>query len=213
MTSGGVQSEWAYLRRVPRQKRARDRVESILDAAAALVEVKAIVDIGTEDIAEHAGVPIGSVYHYFEDKLSIFAELLRRMMARADVSIIGGIVDGYDITDVAELVDRVVDIEFEAYRRQPAYGHLLRQFRPTAEFTKMADDAAKRVAAAIASHPDFVRRAPRGRGVVIARTVVEVAKTMQRLAFVAEEPNEAVDYMREAKVLLAAYLQSTLGEE
>lgn len=213
MTEPAVQLKWRLLRRIPVQKRAHDRIERVLDAAAALLEEKPIADITTEDIAERAEVPIGSIYHYFENKLSVLAELTRRMMVRADANTIEAIVDGYEIVDVTGIVDRVVDVAIESYRRAPGYAHLLRQFRPTPEFQEIADAASKRVAAAIASHPLFIERAPAGRGEVIARITVEVANTIQRLAFEAEDPSEAVDYIREMKDLLVSYLSSSLNQE
>jgi len=213
MSEPAEQLKWSLLRRVPVQRRARDRVESVLDAAAALLEEKPIADITTEDIADRAGVPVGSVYHYFESKLSVLGELTRRTMARADAKTIAAITDATDITNASDLVDRAVDIALEAYRREPGYAHLLRQFRPTPEFAAIADDASKRVADAIASHPFFAEHAPPGRGRLIARTVVEAANTMQRLAFEAEEPSEAVDYVAEMKALLTAYLDKRLDQD
>ncbi len=212
MTESAAQLKWRLLRRIPVQKRARDRVERVLDAAAVLLEEKPIVDITTEDIAERAEVPIGSVYHYFENKLSVLAELTRRTMARADANTVAAIVDGYEIMDVNGIVDRVVDVAIESYRRAPGYAHLLRQFRPTPEFQEIADAASKRVAAAIASHPLLIESAPPGRGEIIARITVEVANTIQRLAFEAAEPGEAVDYVREMKALLVSYLRSSLTQ-
>ncbi len=213
MSEPAEQLKWSLLRRVPVQKRARERVESVLDAAAALLDEKLIADITTDDIADRAGVPVGSVYHYFESKLSVLAELTRRTMARADAKTIAAITEGVDITSVSELVDRAVDIAIEAYRRAPGYAHLLRQFRPTPEFAQIADEASERVAEAIASHPFFAEHAPPGRGRVIARTAVEAANTMQRLAFEAKEPSDAVDYVAEMKALLTAYLDKRLDQD
>ena len=67
-------------RRRPSQDRSRDRVERILDATSALLVGTPIDKITTAAIAEEAGVPIGSVYQYFPNKLAVLAELARRVM-------------------------------------------------------------------------------------------------------------------------------------
>ena len=72
-------------RRRPRQERSRERVERILDATAALLGDDMPADqITTAAIAEEAGVPIGSVYQYFPNKLAVLAELARRVMEQVD---------------------------------------------------------------------------------------------------------------------------------
>ena len=71
-------------RRRPSQERSRDRVERILDATAALLGDTPVDKITTAAIAEEAGVPIGSVYQYFPNKLAVLAELARRAMEQVD---------------------------------------------------------------------------------------------------------------------------------
>ena len=59
-------------RRIPKQQRALARVEKILDAAERAAAEYGTDDVGSTDIAQVAGVPIGSVYQYFPDKFSIY---------------------------------------------------------------------------------------------------------------------------------------------
>lgn len=55
-------------RRVPKQERSRRRVEEILDAAANLFLTNGFERTTTNEVAERAGISIGSVYQYFENK-------------------------------------------------------------------------------------------------------------------------------------------------
>lgn len=52
-------------RKLPQQQRAQITVNSILQATEELVKAKGFAAVGTRQIAERAGVNIGSLYHYF----------------------------------------------------------------------------------------------------------------------------------------------------
>ena len=58
-----------------RQRARRDR---IVDAALALARGRSVVQIQVKDVAESAGVALGTVYHYFSSKDHLFAEALVR---------------------------------------------------------------------------------------------------------------------------------------
>ncbi len=69
------------MRREPRQKRSREMVSRLLDATAATIAERGLIDATTNHIAERAGVSIGSLYQYFPDKESMVEALLERMAA------------------------------------------------------------------------------------------------------------------------------------
>ncbi len=66
-----------------RQARARRSYLALLDAASALFSAQGYDAIGTPEIAEHAGVSVGTFYRYFEDKHEVFLEVVRRMLVTA----------------------------------------------------------------------------------------------------------------------------------
>ena len=64
------------MRKTPRQQRARTTVESIFQAAAHILGQRGWAGFTTNEVAEAAGVSIGSLYQYFPNKLAL-AEALR----------------------------------------------------------------------------------------------------------------------------------------
>jgi AcrR family transcriptional regulator len=70
------------LRRQPSQKRGKDRVEKILEAAAYLFDEVGYEAATTHQIAAKAGTAIGSLYQFFPDKASIFNAMELRHIDR-----------------------------------------------------------------------------------------------------------------------------------
>ncbi len=70
------------LRVTPRQARARETVDHILEVAAALLAEVGIDGFNTNLLAERAGVRVRSVYRYFPDKVAIIRALAANL-ARA----------------------------------------------------------------------------------------------------------------------------------
>lgn len=70
------------IRRQPTQARAKERVERILAAATDLIAEAGSEPMRMSEIAERAGVPIGSLYQYFPDKAAILRTLATRVMER-----------------------------------------------------------------------------------------------------------------------------------
>ena len=62
-------------RQQPLQRRSRERVQRILDAAAELFDQKGIDAVNPGDIANHAGITRTSLYRYFPNKTSVIHAL------------------------------------------------------------------------------------------------------------------------------------------
>lgn len=61
--------------RAPRQRRAQERVDQILEAARIIIGEKGSAGLTISEIAERAGVTPGSMYQYFENKTAIIHRL------------------------------------------------------------------------------------------------------------------------------------------
>lgn len=62
--------------RVPKQRRSMERKQRIMDAALTLFAEKGLKGTSSNEIAREAGVSIGTFYSYFEDKRTLFLEIL-----------------------------------------------------------------------------------------------------------------------------------------
>lgn len=77
--------------RTPIRKRGIERFEHLLDCVAALIGEFPDDDISLAQVAERAGVPIASVYHFFPNRNAAFVALAQRYHRHlAQMSIIEG---------------------------------------------------------------------------------------------------------------------------
>lgn len=65
-------------RKIPRQKRAAETVEIILEAAVQLLERSGLDGFTTNAVAERAGISIGTLYRYFPNKRVLMHALAER---------------------------------------------------------------------------------------------------------------------------------------
>lgn len=66
-----------------RQERSRRSYQALLDAAEHLFSSQGYDAVGTPEIAQRAGVSVGTFYRYFEDKHEVYLEIMRRTMVVA----------------------------------------------------------------------------------------------------------------------------------
>src|SRR6478609_3958069 len=66
-----------------RQERSRKSYQALLDAAEELFSAQGYDAVGTPEIAQKAGVSVGTFYRYFEDKHEVYLEIMRRTMKQA----------------------------------------------------------------------------------------------------------------------------------
>jgi AcrR family transcriptional regulator len=193
-------------RRKPSQERSRDRVERILDATAALLIDTAADKITTAAIAETAGVPIGSVYQYFPNKLAILAELARRVMEEVDVKTASLIAADFGVLPWDQAIDRAIDATMQGYAEQPGYLQLLLSIRPTPEFRAITDESNERVAAMLAFHPALQALIPSDRIELVTRAAIQAANSLQDWALSENDPDRRNRIISEMKTLLKGYL-------
>jgi len=103
--------------RSPKQKRSKQRVESILDAARSVLRTEGIKSLTTNSIAAYAKIPVSSIYQYFPNKEVILVTLYEDYLAEVRES--------YETMASAEtsnlpwreyctlLIDRLLDVETE----------------------------------------------------------------------------------------------------
>lgn len=65
-------------RGAPAQQRSRERLERILAVASAVIAEKGSDQMRMSEVAERAGISIGSLYQYFPDKSAVICALAER---------------------------------------------------------------------------------------------------------------------------------------
>ncbi len=193
-------------RRRPSQERSRDRVERILDATAALLVDTPADKITTAAIAEEAGVPIGSVYQYFPNKLAVLAELARRVMEEVDLKTASLITEDFGVLPWDQAIDGAIDATMQGYAEQPGYLQLLLSIRPTPEFRAITDESNERMAAILALHPALQAVIAPDRIELVTRAAIQAANSLQDWALSEDDPELANRIITEMKTLLKGYL-------
>jgi AcrR family transcriptional regulator len=117
-------SKRGQARRRPRQLRARQTVEAILDAVVRLLTREGVAAVTTNRIAEIAGVSIGSVYQYFPNKHAIFVALHRRHIDEVDRVIETTLVEHVG-SPLKVLVSALMDAMIDLHSANPELYELL----------------------------------------------------------------------------------------
>jgi len=74
------------MRRVPVQRRSRERVELMLEAAAQLLAQGGVEALTTRSLAQHAGIPVATIYRYFDNRDAIIAAYLDHELEEIEAS-------------------------------------------------------------------------------------------------------------------------------
>lgn len=106
-------------RRDPVQKRSRERMQRILDAATGLIAEQGSDALRMGDVAEKAGVSIGSLYQYFPEKGAIIRALAERYHAESRACIEAGLDDVRDLAGLGQAFAALVDIYYGIFLAEP----------------------------------------------------------------------------------------------
>jgi AcrR family transcriptional regulator len=112
------------VRREPKQARARQTVEAVLEAAVRILKREGIDALTTNRIAEVAGVSIGSLYQYFPHKESIFEALHRRHIEEID-RLIHAQLTRHASSSLEILIRTMIEAMIEAHTIDPELSGLL----------------------------------------------------------------------------------------
>lgn len=107
------------LRRLPSQKRARERVERILQAAKALIVRDGSDAMKMSELAERAEVSIGSLYQYFPDKSAIIRTLAEQYNAIGRDCIADSLAGVRDLAELRKAYDELIDIYYAQFLEEP----------------------------------------------------------------------------------------------
>ncbi|OBQ78883.1 TetR/AcrR family transcriptional regulator [Mesorhizobium sp. WSM3873] len=114
-----LDQEIAMPRRAPTQQRSRERVERMLAAAAALIAEQGSDAMRMGEVAERAGVSIGSLYQFFPDKRAIVWALAERYTAESQACISAALKDVSDAEGLKQAFSELVDIYYGMFLAEP----------------------------------------------------------------------------------------------
>ena len=104
----------------PVQQRSRERVERMLAAALALIESKGSDALKMSEVAERAGVPIGSLYQFFPDKSAIIHTLAERYAEESRGCIADGLAGVRDEEGFRRAFRELFDIYYGMFLAEPS---------------------------------------------------------------------------------------------
>jgi len=73
----------------PKQARSAAKLERVLHAARELLNEKSVAQLNMSEVADRAGVAVGTVYTRFKDREALLQELFRRFQAERDEALEG----------------------------------------------------------------------------------------------------------------------------
>jgi AcrR family transcriptional regulator len=171
-------------RRTPRQKRAEDTLEVLLQATELAIVRYGFHGSTTNRIAEMAGVSIGTLYHYFPTKESLVQAVVHRMWREefeamsAEMARLGDAPIERTIREVAKTLVGVVGKRRELVRRWYSEASHLGDLQTGLD---MSEAAAKMVQLALERRRDEVRPPDLAFAAdLVVKTALAVARTASR---------------------------------
>ncbi len=109
-----------------RQERSRRSYLALIEAAADLFGKDGYDSVGTPEIAQRAGVSVGTFYRYFDDKHEVYLEITRRSMVTAYGETIEGLTPARFVGLARrETIEHTVSLLFQHVLTRP---HMSRSF-------------------------------------------------------------------------------------
>jgi len=113
-----------HQRRRPKQRRAHQTVDAVLDAVVRVLKREGFSAVTTNRVAEVAGVSIGSVYQYFPDKQAIFVALHQRHIDQIDRMVQTKLIE-HAGSSLDELMRAMIEGMIDAHSTDPELYELL----------------------------------------------------------------------------------------
>lgn len=109
----------APMRKEPTQQRAKERVERMLSAAVQIIGERGSDTLKMGEVAERAGVSIGSLYQFFPDKGAIIRELAERHAAMGRTCIDSALAAVRDREQLLTAFSDLMDAYYAIFRTSP----------------------------------------------------------------------------------------------
>jgi AcrR family transcriptional regulator len=199
------------LRKAPQQARSRARVEAILAAADRILATEGVEALTTRRIADVAGVPVGTLYQFFDDKDAILAAVARAHMA-AHASAMRDILDKARGARWFDLVDEVFDRYVDLYRQHPGYLAIRTGRYLSRELLQLDEDNNAMVAESLRQILVSQEHLADGPALAVAcRAGVAASEALLQLAF-RDDPDGDAAILAEARRIQYLYLADVVAD-
>ncbi|WP_156771773.1 TetR/AcrR family transcriptional regulator [Labrys sp. WJW] len=106
-------------RRAPVQQRSRERLDRILAVATELIGARGSDQLKMGEVAEQAGISIGSLYQYFPDKSAIIRSLAERYGAECRNCVEAALTPVSSVAALEAAYGFLIDDYYQLYRAEP----------------------------------------------------------------------------------------------
>lgn len=169
-------------RRKPIQDRSSATVDALLEATAQILLSHGYDRASTNEIARRAGVSIGSLYQYFDNKEALVAELARRHFGRIGALVVEHMqpLAGGDV-DLRAVVTQLIGALVAAHRLNPRLSQVLEAEVPRVGELRVIEELGRRSEVLLAERLAAIRHLLRPANPVLAAqiTVRAVSGIMQ----------------------------------
>lgn len=191
--------------RNPVQQRSRERLERLLKVAVELIGERGSDALRMSEIAERAGVSIGSLYQYFPDKAAIIRALAERCALQGRACIEAALAPVRDAAGLRRAFGELVDIYYGLFLAEPVMRDIWSGTQADRALRQIELDDSRANGAVLAAAMARARpRAERAALEIVAFLVMQLGEATMRLAI-------SVD-RREGDKLVAAYKRMVLRE-
>jgi AcrR family transcriptional regulator len=169
-------------RRKPVQDRSSATVDALLEATAQILLSHGYDRMSTNEVARRAGVSIGSLYQYFDNKDALVAELARRHFGHIESVVVEHMLPrAGESTDLRGVVTRLLRALVAVHRANPRLSQVLEAEVPRVGELRVIEELGRRSEVLVAEQLAAVRpQLRRGNAVLAAQiTVRAISGIMQ----------------------------------
>jgi AcrR family transcriptional regulator len=201
-------------RRQPKQQRGKDRVEKILDAAAAVFDRVGYEAATTHMIAAEAKTAIGSIYQFFPDKAAVFNAMELRHIER-----VKDMWSQFDTSDIAQLslrqLTHALTVAVSKLFEQPVSRVVFVQFFVSREMFQsidegMTQEAIHFMASILQRKNPFLSASQCS---LLAEVCVHSSNAVMLSALRSPDPQRKQQLIAQIEDLMVSYLEPYLGDK
>lgn len=206
---GKIPSEIKTTRRVPKQKRSREKVERILDSAEKLMAEYGAENVSTHQVAKHANVAVGSLYQFFPNIETVKIALVERAMNEL-FETTTELLKTSASSNVDDLSTLIIEATVNFYRQRPNVVRTILISRNSEAFQNVNDRLNEGLIAVIL---EFVSEQHKewniGELERKIRISILIGDVMTMLVWTAKDEQERQAYVDEWKLLYKSYVQNS----